>query len=117
MRQFNTGATRDVVEGKLSYVKGLSPISLRRYMQYLDSSRVQVGGNTRGFDNWKKGIDEDVYLDSMFRHVMDVWLLFDGYNTNDNHGEVDLETALCGVIFNAMGFLHEVLDVEEDNDE
>ncbi len=107
MRSFETGATRDIVEGKLSYVKGLSPIVLRRYLQYLDSHRVQADGNIREFDNWKKGIDQGVYLDSLARHVVDVWMLCDGYNTEDNHGEVDLESALCGVIFNAMGMLYE----------
>ena len=32
IRKFDTGATRDTLEGKLSYVKALSPIVLQRYV-------------------------------------------------------------------------------------
>jgi len=110
MREFETGATRDVVEGKLSYIKGLSPIVLRRYLEYLNLHRKQSDGNMREFDNWKKGIEQDVYLDSLGRHNMDVWLLCHNYLTEDNHGPVDLESALCGIIFNSTGMLHEILE-------
>jgi len=113
MRKFESGATRDTVDGKLSYVKGLSPIVLRRYLEYLNVHRLQADGNTRPFDNWKRGIAKDVYLDSLCRHFMDVWLIHDGYNTNDNHGPVTIENALCGVLFNTIGFLHVLLQEKE----
>jgi hypothetical protein len=109
MRQFDSGATRDTEEGKLSYVKGLSPIVLKRYLQYMDKHRLQSDGSKRDFDNWKLGIDRPTYLDSLMRHYVDVWLLCQGYSAYDNHGPVDLENALCGVLFNAMGMLHEKL--------
>jgi len=109
MRKFSSGATRDIVEGKLSYVKGLSPIVLKRYLQYLDKHRLQADGQKRAFDNWKLGIDQDTYLDSLGRHFWDVWLLCHGYPSEDNHGPVELEDVLCAVMFNSMGMLHELI--------
>jgi hypothetical protein len=112
MREFNSGAIRDTDNTKLSYVKGLSPIVLRRYLEYLDVHRTQADGNKRTFDNWKNGIPEEVYIDSLCRHTIDAWLLFDGFSTEDNHGPVIIEDALCGILFNTMGFLHELLKKE-----
>lgn len=115
MRIFSGGATRDTDEDKLSYVKGLSPIVLRRYLQYLDAHRLQADGNRRTFDNWKRGITQEVYLDSLGRHNMAVWLLCDGFAVDDNHGPVIIEDALCGILFNASGMLHELLIKGIDN--
>lgn len=109
MRVFKTGAIRDIVDGKLSYIRGLSPIVLRRYLQYLDKHRLQSDGSLREFDNWKHGIGQDVYMDSLGRHFMDMWLLHSGFPTTDNHGSVDKESVLCAIMFNAMGMLHEIL--------
>ena len=109
IRTFNTGATRDVVEGKLSYVKALSPLVLRRYVQYIGKHRKQSDGSLRDWNNWKQGIPADTYLDSLGRHFVDTWLLTEGYSAEDNHGPVDLESVLCAIIFNASGYLHEIL--------
>jgi len=109
IRKFETGATRDTVEGKLSYVKALSPIVLQRYVQYLDAHRKQPDGSMRGFDNWKKGIPEETYLDGLGRHFVAVWLLAQGFPAKDNHGPVTLEDTLCALIFGASGWLHEIL--------
>ena len=108
-RTFNSGATRDTTEGKLSYVKALSPIVLQRYVQYLDVHRKQSNGSMREFDNWKQGIPKEAYLDGSGRHFIAVWLLEHGFSASDNHGPVTLEDSLCGIIFNAMGRLHELL--------
>jgi len=113
IRTFDTGATRDTDEGKLDYVKALSPIVLRRYVQYLDKHRKQPDGSYRTFDNWKKGIKRDVYLSSLGRHFVDMWLLAQGHTTKDNHGPVDIEDALAAIIFNASGYLYEILKAKE----
>jgi len=115
MRAFDTGATRDTSTGKLSYVKGLSPIVLKCYLQYLDKHRVQSDGNLREFDNWKSGIPQEVYLDSLGRHFISVWLLAQGFTDEDNYGPVTMKEALCALIFNASGYLHELL-VKGDDD-
>lgn len=112
IRAFETGATRDTLGEKLSYVKGLSPIVLRRYMQYLGKHRTLSDGSKREFDNWKKGIPLETYLDSLMRHIMAIWLLEQGFTEKDNHGPVDIQESLCGVIFNSMGMLHEILKKE-----
>ena len=113
MRTFPSGSTRDTAKGKLSYVKGLSPIVLKRYLQYLDKHRLQADGQMREFDNWKLGIDQDAYLDGLGRHFMDVWLLCHGFSAGDNHGPVNLEDVLCAVMFNSMGMLYEILKEKE----
>lgn len=109
IRKFDSGATRDTVQGKLDYVKALCPLVLRRYVQYLNKHRLQSDGNMRDFDNWKKGIPRETYHSSKGRHFFADWLLEEGYKVFDNHGSVDEEDALCGEIFNAMGKLREIL--------
>ena len=113
IRTFDSGATRDTVQGKLDYVKALSPIVLRRYAQYLDKNRLQSDGSYRDFDNWKNGIPQEVYHSGGGRHFMDTWLLTEGYATEDNHGPVEIEDAICAQLFNLMGRLHEMLKVKE----
>lgn len=113
MRTFSGGATRDTNVGKLSYVKALSPIVLRRYVQYLDIHRKQSDGSMREFNNWKQGIPEETYLDGLGRHFIAVWLLQQGFTESDNHGPVTLEDSLCAIIFGASGWLHELLKTEK----
>lgn len=109
IRTFDTGATRDTDQGKLDYLKALSPIVLRRYVEYLNKHRKQPDGSYRDFDNWKKGIPEEAYISGNGRHFMDTWLLTEGYDTEDNHGPVEIEDAICAQLFNLMGRLHEML--------
>ncbi len=109
IRTFDTGATRDTIEGKLDYVKALCPLVLRRYVQYLDKHRLQPNGSMRDFNNWKKGIPQETYHSSKGRHFFASWLLEEGYKVSDNHGPVNEEDALCGELFNTMGKLREIL--------
>ena len=109
IRTFDTGATRDTIDGKLDYVKALCPLVLRRYVQYLDKHRLQPDGSMRDFNNWKKGIPQETYHSSKGRHFFASWLLEEGYEVLDNHGPVDEEDALCGELFNTMGKLREIL--------
>jgi len=112
IRTFDTGATRDNIEGKLDYMKALCPLVLRRYVRYLDKHRLQPDGTMRDFDNWKQGIPLETYHSSKGRHFFAAWLLEEGYEVEDNHGPVDEEDALCGELFNTMGRLHEILKVK-----
>lgn len=115
IRVFDTGATRDTLSNKLSYVKALSPIALRCYVEYIGKHRVQSDGTLRDWDNWKLGIVKDIYLDSGFRHTMAIWLLLDGCEVQDEKGKpVNLEESLCGIIFNAIGMLHEILKEKQN---
>jgi hypothetical protein len=114
IRTFDTGATRDTNISKLNYIKALCPLVLRRYVQYLDKHRLQPDGSIRDFDNWKKGVPKQTYMEGLGRHELSVWLLHFGYDAFDNHGRVAIEDALCAVIFNATGYLHEILKVQNE---
>jgi len=104
IRKFDTGATRDTEENKLDYEGFLSPRVLERYAKYMDKHRVQSDGTLRTSDNWQKGIPKDVYIKSAHRHFVDWWKEHRGYKSREG-----LEDALCGVLFNTMGYLYEVL--------
>lgn len=115
IRKFETGATRDTNEGKHEYARFLDSRVLRRYGAYMHRHRTQADGSLRDPDNWKKGMG-DTYIDSLWRHVMDCWEIEQwGSATDHRTGEpVDLEEALCGVIFNAHGKLFEVLKAKAE---
>ena len=105
MRTFDTGATRDTDAGKLDYEGFLSPLVLRRYAEYMHQHRTQSDGALRDSDNWQKGIPLDAYMKSGWRHFMDWW----GYHRHIILSNQRVEDALCAIIFNASGYLHQLL--------
>ncbi len=105
MRKFATGATRDTDIGKYDYEAFLSPIVLTRYAEYMHKNRVQRDGTMRDGDNWQRGIAQSVYMKSLWRHFMEAWTIHRG-------GKGCIEEALCAVLFNAMGILHERLKLK-----
>jgi nucleoside 2-deoxyribosyltransferase len=108
-RHFAGGATRDDDARKHDYEGFLSVLALRRYGEYMHAHRKQ-GDIIRDSDNWQTGFGQDVVMKSMWRHFMDVWALHRGVPTVDFDGQpVDIEDALCAVIFNANAMLHEIL--------
>ncbi len=110
LRQFDTGATRDQETTKYDYEGFLSPLVLERYAAYMHKNRIQKDGSTRDSDNWQRGIPAAAYMKSGFRHFMEWWLLHRG--PDKHHGDLygdRMEEALCGLLFNVMGFLHEFL--------
>ena len=112
MREFETGATRDTNTNKLDIEAFLSPEVLLRYSEYLNANRQQSDGSLRDGDNWQKGIPKYVYMKSMTRHFLDVWLIHRGHR---NKAVVqDLQDALCALMFNTMGFLFEDLHGQPD---
>lgn len=107
VRKFKTGATRDTDCGKLDYEGFLSPIVLERYAQYMNKHRTQSDGTPRESDNWQRGIPANVYMKSMWRHFMDVWKSHRGTKLD--------EEALCALLFNVMGMLHEQIKNKTNN--
>lgn len=103
MRCFDTGASRDDVEGKIDY-RCLSPAVLQAFGAYMHKHRFQ-GGAIRAADNWKRGMPSDSYVDSLLRHVLDLWMLHEGMQpTRPETGEqVGWEDALGGCLFNVQG--------------
>lgn len=103
-RTFGTGATRDMDEGKLDFEGFLSPLVLEKYAEYMNANRIQSDGKLRDSDNWQKGIPKNVYMKSMYRHFFDVWKYHRKLRI-----KMTMEDALCALLFNVMGYLHEYL--------
>ena len=100
LRTFASGATRDTAEDKLDYDGFLSPDVLVHFAEYMHANRVQSDGSLRDSDNWQKGIPLDQYMKSAWRHFMNCW-------ESHRNGDID-EDSLHGLLFNVMGYLHEV---------
>lgn len=109
IRTFKTGATRDKDTGKYDYEGFLSPLVLQRFAQYMNKHRYQSDGMVRDSDNWQKGIPKKEYMKSGWRHFMDWWLEYRGFSSREG-----LQDALCALMFNVMGYLHE--DLKERGD-
>ena len=111
LRQFDTGATRDTATGKYEYARFFDPKVLEARAAYMHKHRLQSDGTLRDPDNWKAGIPAPAYVDSLLRHVIDVWLIQDyGKAVRPETGEeVDLKEALCAIMFNAEGLLYELV--------
>lgn len=104
MRTFISGATRNPDDGKLDFEAYLSPLVLERFAEYMKSKEVQDDGTRREGDNWQKGIPLNSYMKSGWRHFFDWWKEHRGLATKEG-----IEITLCAIIFNASGYLHELL--------
>ncbi len=105
MRTFASGATRDHGD-KPSYEGFLSPLVLWAYGKYMHRKRTQSDGKIRTPDNWQAGMDRDVYVDSLLRHVIDLWLHHRGF---PELATDTLDDALAGIMFNNQGYWYEHL--------
>ena len=113
LRTFTTGATRDTASDKLEPYGFLSPLALHRFSQYMHRHRKQSDGSLRASDNWQAGFPRKSYRHSLTRHFLDWWLTSRDHKSIYKVGE---EEALCAMLFNVQGLLHELLlgrDVEE----
>jgi hypothetical protein len=104
IRQFETGATKDTAEGKHDFEGFFSVLVMIRFAEYMHHHRHQSDGSLRASDNWQKGIPKDEYIKSLFRHFIDLWSEHRGIQSREG-----IQNALCGIIFNAQGYLHEIL--------
>jgi hypothetical protein len=104
MRNFKTGATRDTDKDKYDYEGFLSPLVIERFGEYMHKHRLQADGKLRDSDNWQKGIPKEAYMKSGWRHFMDWWKEHRGIPSREG-----LEDALCAILFNVSGYLHEHL--------
>lgn len=107
IRTFATGANRNSDKDKFDFEGFLSPLVIERFGQYMHKHRHLEDGSLRDSDNWMKGIPQDVLMKSGWRHFLDWWLLHRGHNAREG----DIEEALCGLLFNAMAYLHNRLSV------
>ncbi len=118
MRTFDTGATRDGEEGKLDFEGFLSPLALDAYARYMHQHRKQADGALRDSDNWQKGIPLPVYMKSLWRHFFFVWRLHRAPGAWSSEAREVMIEALCAMLFNTFGYLHEfLLEAERDQDQ
>lgn len=110
MRRFESGATRDTDEGKLDFEAFLSPLVLKRYAEYMHRHRRRSDGTMRAGDDWQQGIPKDEYAKSLLRHLLDFWLC---HRQRGSAARETVTEALCGIIFNAMGYLYNLLEGKE----
>ena len=111
MRKFNSGATRDDDNNKNDYEGFLSPLVIQEFGNYMNKHRKQADGKLRESDNWQKGIPFTAYIKSLWRHFLDLWFLHRGHNrfdAKDGH-KITKKEALCAILFNVQGYLHEEL--------
>ena len=106
IRKFHSGADRDLSDHKIDYEGFLSPLVLREYGKYMQKCQTRKDGTKRESDNWQKGIPQNEYLKSAFRHFMNLWLNHRGCKADENK-----TTALCAILFNIQGYLHEELKI------
>ena len=114
IRTFETGATRNSDVEKPDYEGYLSPLAIQAFGRYMTRHRVQEDGSLRSSDNWQKGIPRDQYLKSAFRHFVAWWAMHRKSVDASFFGADDeeaLEEALCGLLFNVQGYLHEALKI------
>ncbi len=107
MRSFKSGATRGSDTDKIDPEAALSPLVLTAYCEYVKKHRLQGDGSARSDENWQLGIPPTSYMKSLWRHLLEAWKHHRGFPA-----EGDLNDALCAIIFNAQGMLHERLKKE-----
>lgn len=111
VRAFDTGADRDTDEHKIDPEGALSPLVLDRFCQYMLKHSVRLDGSKRSSDNWQKGMPVTSYMKSGLRHMFHAWQIHRGWvAVEPSTGDiVEMEDALCGVLFNVQGALHVLL--------
>lgn len=112
IQTFNSGATRNLDADKFDYEAFLNPEALHAFATYMHEHRKQKDGTLRDGDNWQKGMPFRTYIKSLVRHTMDLWRMSRGYavtnpDTNLPHTQREL---CCAIVFNAMGYLKELVD-------
>lgn len=78
-RTFDTGATRDIDDGKLEYSRYINPLADYSFAKYMLWKQIIWWEYRRG-DNWQKWIPEESLFDSLIRHTEIVKLLRKWYD-------------------------------------
>lgn len=97
VRKFESGAIRDVEDGKEDFIETISWVAFRRYAQYMTSKKSKYGSG-----NFKKSIPIDSYERSLMRHVSKYLI-----NKYENGNLEKQEDHLAAIVFNAFGIMHE----------
>lgn len=119
IRHFDSGATRNIDTSKFDYEAFLNPEALHAYAAFMHEHRLQKDGSLRDGDNWQKGLPFAAYAKSLVRHAFDLWRMHRGYAvTNPDTGLPHTKQELCcAILFNAFGYLKELVDPSAINEE
>lgn len=117
IQTFESGATRNDDSDKFDMEGFINPEVLHAYGSYMHKHRFQRDGVIRAADNWQKGIPFRKYVKSLVRHTLDLWRIERGYTViNPDTGQPFTKQELCcAIMFNAMGYLKELVDPSELN--
>ena len=107
IRVFDSGATRSAQADKPEYAGYLSPQVIQAFGRYMFKHQLQADGTLRESRNWQKGIPLESYMQSMFRHFVEVWTLHEQRTEADNHDA--MMEALMALMFNVQGYAHEYM--------
>lgn len=111
IRTFESGATRSPAEGKPEYAGYLSPDVVMAYGAYMLKHQTDSAGGQRDCRNWQAGIPLESYMQSMLRHLVEVWGKYESYR---KHGYTmateETIDSLMALKFNVNGMAHEILN-------
>lgn len=82
IREFKSGANRDVATWKMQVSKYSNPLNDFSYNQYM-LSKQQINWVFREWDNRQKWIPEDVLFESLCRHIEELKLLLHWYDISE----------------------------------
>jgi len=113
IRTFGGVAARNPLGDKIQYFgpDGLFSIpAIRAYGRFMREHRKMEGTDQlRNYNNWRqgKGLPQNVCIDSMGRHLLDLAELLEGTDVVDESTgkQVTVTEACCAIIFNANSIL------------
>lgn len=111
VRTFESGATRSGGD-KPEYAGYLSPRVLEAFGRYMFEHQVQPDGKIRDCRNWQHGIPAESYMQSMFRHFIEVWTVYENGRGDAVYAaeyEQEMITSLMALFFNVQGMAHELI--------
>lgn len=97
IRNFKTGAVRDMDDDKENYVECFSFTAWRRFAKYMKTQEKKYPP-----DNWRKGIPVKEYEKSLMRHLQKYFA--NKYECAELELEID---HLGAAMFNLQGIMHE----------
>ena len=97
IRTFKSGAIRDNDDTKEDYIETISWTAMKRYAQYMTGKK-----NKYGAGNFKRGIPQESYEQSLVRHLQKY--LANKYEGGTVEKEED---HLSAILFNTFGIIHE----------
>ena len=97
IRKFTTGAVRDQDNDKEKYVECFSFTAWRRFAKYMKTQEKKYPP-----DNWRKGIPEKEYEQSLMRHLQKYFM--NKYEGGQLEPDID---HLAAAYFNLQGIMFE----------